>query len=94
MTSQHSKCMAASSQILKPKFIFWPEVFHNCFKKIFTFRGVAEYIDDILLWSDTIEEHNQRPGKVLETARMNKIKLNRAKYKIAYREIKYMGQLI
>lgn len=71
-----------------------PEVFHHCFKNIFNFEGVAVYIDDILVWGTTREEHDQRLNKVLETAMCNNIKLNREKCKIAQREIKYMGHII
>lgn len=35
-----------------------PEVFHQCFKNIFNFEGVAVYIDDILVWGATREEHD------------------------------------
>lgn len=39
------------------------EVFHYCFKNIFNFEGVAVYIDDILVWGTTREEHDQRLEK-------------------------------
>lgn len=71
-----------------------PEVFHNTFKNIFNFDGVAIYIDDILVWGETIEEHNIRLRKVLETAKRNGIKLNKEKCKFALKEIKYMGHII
>lgn len=71
-----------------------PEVFHNCFKNIFNFEGVAIYIDDILIWGKSLNEHNERLRKVLETAKIHGIKLNREECQIGLTQIKYMSHII
>ena len=55
---------------------------------------VVNIIDDLLVWGDTIEEHDQRLIKVLERAREYNLKLNRNKCKIRTTEIKYIGHVL
>ncbi|KAL1277849.1 hypothetical protein QQF64_024522 [Cirrhinus molitorella] len=57
-------------------------------------EGVVNIIDDLLVWGDTIEEHDQRLLKLLKRARENNLKLNRNKCKIRMREIKYIGHIL
>ena len=57
-------------------------------------EGVVNIIDDLLVWGDTIEEHDQRLIKVLERAREYNLKLNRNKCKIRTTEIKYIGHVL
>ena len=54
--------------------------------------GAVCYIDDILVYGKSREEHDARLRQVLELARANNIKLNKAKCKIAQTEIHYLGR--
>lgn len=56
--------------------------------------GVVNIIDDLLVWGDTIEEHDQRLIQLLKRARENNLKLNRNKCKIRMMEIKYIGHIL
>ena len=71
-----------------------PEVFHRKFKEVFDIEGVEIYIDDILIYGKTVEEHDKRLLKVLEIARKNNIKFNKSKTKLRVNEITYMGHNI
>ena len=57
-------------------------------------EGVVNIINNLLVWGDTIEEHDQRLIKVLERAREYNLKLNRNKCKIRTTEIKYIGHVL
>jgi hypothetical protein len=52
------------------------------------------YLDDILIFSDTIQEHARRPKMVLDRIREAKFKLNLEKCTIAAREVEYLGHLV
>lgn len=71
-----------------------PEVFADRFSKIFKITGVVIYIDDILIYGKTKEEHDKTLNKVLEIAKANGITFNLNKCKFAQKEIKYMGHII
>ena len=49
---------------------------------------------DILVWGETIEEHNQRLRNALERVKQSGIKLNRLKCQIGVTEIKYIGHTL
>jgi hypothetical protein len=52
------------------------------------------YLDDILIFSDTIEEHARRIRMVLDRIREAKFKLHLGKCTFAAREVAYLGHLI
>ena len=54
-------------------------------------NGAVCYIDDIIVYGKTREEHDARLRQVLDLASTNNIKLNKAKCKIAQTEIQYLG---
>lgn len=56
--------------------------------------GVVNIIDDLLVWGDTIEEHDQRLHKLLERECEYNLKLNRNKCKIRTKGIKYLGHVL
>lgn len=56
--------------------------------------GVVNIIDDLLVWGDSQEQHDQRLVKLLERARQYDLKLNRNKCKIRMTEIKYIGHIL
>jgi hypothetical protein len=71
------------------------EAFHQRAVQIFDgLEGVETYIDDVLVWGTTQEEHDQRLRKVLERCEQEKLKLNREKCKVSIHEIKYLGHMI
>lgn len=55
---------------------------------------MVNIIDDLLVWGDSIQEHDERLIKLLECARKNNLKLNRNKCKIRMTEIKYIGHIL
>lgn len=55
--------------------------------------GFSE-VPDLLLWGDTIQQHDERLRKLLERARENNIKLNKTKCKIRTTDIKYIGHVL
>lgn len=72
-----------------------PEVFTKRIKQIYdSIPGVDTYVDDILIWGKTIDEHNARLEAVLKIAKDNNLRFNKAKCKFGLTEIKYMGHII
>ena len=51
-------------------------------------EGVVCYIDDVLVWGRSKEEHDERLRKVLEVIRDNNVKLNKQKCKFAQTDIR------
>lgn len=69
------------------------EVFHKRMSELLeNVDGAVCYIDDILVYGKSREEHDARLRQVLEIARAKNIKLNKAKCKIAQTEIQYLGR--
>ncbi|GBG78000.1 hypothetical protein CBR_g25933 [Chara braunii] len=54
-------------------------------------RFVLVYLDDILVYSRTLEEHLDHLRRVLETLRRAKFKANRDKCEFVHQELKYLG---
>jgi hypothetical protein len=52
------------------------------------------YFDDVLLFSDSIQEHAQGVRMVLDRILEAKLKLNQEKYIFAARELTYLGHLV
>ncbi|KAL1458772.1 hypothetical protein WDU94_008888 [Cyamophila willieti] len=69
-----------------------PEKFHQ---KVVDFMsdipGVLVYIDDILIYGSTKEEHNNRLQQVLNRVREINLKLNKAKCKIGVDKVNFLG---
>ena len=53
-------------------------------------EGAECISDNILVWGEIIEQHNQRLRNVLERVKQSGIKLNRSKCQIGVTEIKYI----
>lgn len=71
-----------------------PEVFHGTVRQLFEgIEGVETYIDDLLVWGETKEQHDHRLRQVLERARAKNLKLNKEKCKVGLDEIKYLGHI-
>lgn len=70
-----------------------PEVFHRTVQQIFeNVPGTKVYIDDVLIWGNTLEEHNRRLKLALDTARASGLKLNANKCQYRQTEITFLGE--
>ena len=68
-------------------------MFHRTVQQIFEkVPGAKVYIDDILIWGRTIEEHDQRLKMALDTARANGLKLNAGKCQYRQTDITFLGK--
>lgn len=71
------------------------EIFHKKLSEHFDdIEGVIQFIDDILIYGQTKEIHDQRLRSVLKRCQEINIKLNREKCKIGLSELKYLGHKI
>lgn len=72
-----------------------PEVFTKTLRQMFdAVEGVDVYVDDIIVWGKTIEQHNKRLETVFKIATENGLKFNKNKCKFGMSEINYMGYKI
>lgn len=72
-----------------------PEVFSKCFADIFKdIDGVEQYIDELIVWGDSIENHDRVLKQVLERAKEAGVKFNREKCKFRVKEVKYVGHIL
>lgn len=53
--------------------------------------GVRVYVDDIIAWGSTVQEHNERLTKVMERIQKYGLKLNKSKYQFGAQEIIFLG---
>ncbi|UYV77576.1 K02A2.6-like [Cordylochernes scorpioides] len=67
------------------------EMMTNIFKN--SFRNVT-YVDDLLIYADSIEEHNEKLKGILEIARRNNIKFDLTKAQICKKEVSFLGHMI
>ena len=71
------------------------EVFHRDAKELFKdIEGVGTFIDDILIWGRTEEEHDERLEQVLKKCQEENLKLNKDKCKTKMTELKYLGHTL
>ncbi|KAE8291509.1 Retrovirus-related Pol polyprotein from transposon 17.6 Protease [Larimichthys crocea] len=69
-----------------------PEVFHRTMEHIIEgIEGVRVYVDDLILWGSTLEQHNERLIKVLQRVQKYQLKLNRSKCQFGVNEITFLG---
>ena len=72
-----------------------PEVFHRAMRMILDgLDGVECYIDDVLIWADTKEKHDERLQQVLERCKENGLQLNAAKCQFRVQQVKYFGHIL
>ncbi|GBG82265.1 hypothetical protein CBR_g34549 [Chara braunii] len=57
-------------------------------------RYILIYLDDILVYSRSLEEHTEHLRTVLERLRQAKYKANRGKCKFAWQELEYLGHYV
>lgn len=71
------------------------EIFQRIISQIYdNTKGVITYIDDLLIFGATQEEHDINLKNVLQIADNNNIKFNLAKCKFSVNEVTYMGHKI
>jgi hypothetical protein len=74
-----------------------PATFQNAMNKIFAKllrRCVLVFIDDILVYSSTLEEHQEHLRAVFEILATHKLKVKRSKCTFAQTKLKYLGHII
>ncbi|KAL0151936.1 hypothetical protein M9458_052743, partial [Cirrhinus mrigala] len=54
-------------------------------------EGVRAYIDDIIIWGSSLQEHNSRLTKVLQKIRVSGLKLNKDKCQFGVQELLFLG---
>ncbi|XP_049275515.1 uncharacterized protein LOC119372299 isoform X3 [Rhipicephalus sanguineus] len=71
------------------------EVFQKTLNEIFEgLPGVKIYVDDILVWGSSVEEHNERLKSVLLAAQLAGLTFNPEKCSIGVPEIEFLGDVI
>lgn len=71
-----------------------PEYFQKAnFKNFGDIENLIIYFDDLLIASDTLEEHDNTLKKVLERARERGVKFNKNKFQFRQTEVKYIGHI-
>ena len=72
-----------------------PAVFQRCMESLFQgCKGVAIYLDDILVTGSTVEDHLANLDKVLSIMATAGLKLNKAKCAFLLPKVEYLGHLI
>ena len=70
-------------------------VFQDVMSEIFSgIEGVEVIVDDLLVWAENKQQHDERLKQVLERAREKNLKLNKEKSQIALDEISYIGHIL
>ena len=71
------------------------DVFQDVMSEIFSgIKGVKVIVDDLLIWGENQQQHDERLRQVLERARQKNLKLNKEKSQIALDEISYIGHVL
>ncbi|UYV81891.1 K02A2.6-like [Cordylochernes scorpioides] len=71
------------------------EVFQRCINNILSgLQGTACYMDDILIYGSTMEEHNRNLETVLRRLEENNVKLIAKKQQIAVDKVNFLGHII
>lgn len=72
-----------------------PEVFQKAMNEVFEgLPGTRVYVDDILVWGSSKEEHDERLRAALTAARKAGLTLNKEKCIFATTEVKFLGDRI
>ena len=56
--------------------------------------GIEVIVDDVLIWAENRQQHDERLTKALERARQMNLKLNKDKSQIGLEEISYIGHTL
>ena len=70
-------------------------VFQRIMSEIFQdIEGVKVLVDDVLVWTETEEQHNRVLKEVLSRSRKHNLKLNIEKSQIKCDKVKYVGHIL
>lgn len=70
-----------------------PEVFHKTVQQIFDgIEGIGVFINDVVVWVHTKEEHDERLHEVMNQAKRQVLEFYKNKFKFGVREIIYLGE--
>ena len=70
-----------------------PEIFHAKIQQLFQSEtGVKVFMDDIVVWGRTREEHDARLKRALATVRRSGLKLNEKRCVFGVTELTYLGE--
>lgn len=68
------------------------EIYHRAMDNMLEgLEGVRCYVDDVVIWGSTLQQHNERLIKVLQRVHEHGLKLNRAKCQFGVQEITFLG---
>ena len=71
---------------------------HDCYEKVIDIcqakQSIEVIVDDLLVWGETKEQHDERLKRALEIARSSGIKLNKDKCEIGLQEGTYIGHTL
>ena len=71
------------------------EIFQREVTKIISgINGVANSQDDIIVWGDTVESHDQRLTEVLHRVREHGLKLNESKCQFRTNQLTFLGHIV
>ena len=71
------------------------DIFQRVMSEMFEgVEGVEVVVDDILVWGENEQQHDERLAKVLERARLRNLKLNKTKCQIKKKQITYLGHIL
>uniref|UniRef100_A0A3Q1EK56 Gypsy retrotransposon integrase-like protein 1 n=1 Tax=Acanthochromis polyacanthus TaxID=80966 RepID=A0A3Q1EK56_9TELE len=72
-----------------------PEIFHRAMEQVIEgLEGVRVYVDDLVCWGSSQEEHDTRLVKTLQRIRQYGLKLNKDKCRFGVSEITFLGDKI
>lgn len=72
-----------------------PEIFHRTIASIFeNLSNVATYMDDIILWGEDREEHDQVLREVLKRCRSVGLSLKKGKCETGVESLSFMGEVM
>lgn len=72
-----------------------PEEFSKGMDMIFQgLTGVARYMDDLLIYGESQEEHDRNLSKVMEVVEANEIPLNKEKCLFNMKELEFLGYMV
>ena len=72
-----------------------PEVFHKAMEVMMEgLEGVRVYMDDIVVWGKTVEEHDRRLNTVKDRIIKYNLLMNWKKCQIRMKELKFIGEML
>lgn len=72
-----------------------PEVFQNVMSHMFQdIDGVEVIVDDLVVWGEDVEQHDERLRQLLDRCRERNLKLNREKCHFRVSQVHYVGHVL